>query len=133
MGVSGINSPLEIGDFVPRAGIYTQPGVVTEMKENGEVLVDTNPISIAKYHRHAITTGLTPEDKDKFNKIMDDVMTMKTNDERMNSLQKTIDTLKEDPSNRKVANALHNQQAILIRKSQELPKVYQVSADKIKQ
>ena len=127
-----INSQIEIGDFVPRAGIYTRPGVVAEKKENGDVVVNTSPEMIQKYHRHAITTGLSMEDKDKFNAIMDDVMKMKTNDERMSSLQSTIDSLKENPINKKVTGALHNEQAVLIRKSQELPRIYQVSGDKIK-
>lgn len=126
-----IDRRVQIGDFVPRAGIYTKPGVVTESKANGDVVVDTDPAMINKYHRHAITTGLSPEDKDKFNAIMDDVMSMKTNDERLNNLQSTIDSLKNDPNNKKVAGALHNEQAVLIRLSRELPKVYQVAAKNV--
>lgn len=124
-------SNVQIGDFVPRAGIYTKPGVVTEKKENGDVVVDTDPAKIEQYHRYAITTGLTPEDKDKFNAIMDEVMHMQSNDERLNSLQDTIDKLKNEPGNKKVTGALHNEQAVLIRMSRELPKVYQVSSDKL--
>ena len=123
---------IQIGDFVASAGIYTKPGVVDEIKENGNVQINTDPAAISHYHRYAITTGLTPKDKEKFNEIMDYVMDMKTNDDRMNNLQNIIDDLKTDPANKQVAGALHNQQAILIRMSRELPKVYQVSQDKIK-
>ena len=122
---------VQIGDFVPRAGIYTKPGVVTEKKEGGDVVVDTDPAMIEKYHRYAITTGLTPEDKDKFNAIMDSVVHMQSNDERLNSLQRTIDELKNDPANKRVTEALHNEQAVLIRMSRQLPKVYTVSAEKL--
>lgn len=122
---------LQIGDFVGRAGIYTKPGVVTEKKDNGDVVVDTDPAMIEKYHRYAVVTGLTPENKEKFNEIMDEVMKMKNNDERLNSLQTRIDELKNDPINKKVVGALHNEQAVLIRMSRELPKVYQVSSEKL--
>lgn len=128
-----LDRKVQIGDFVPRAGIYTKPGVITEQKENGDVVVNTDPVMIDKYHRYAITTGLTPELKEKFNHIMDDVMKMKTNDERLNSLQTTIDELKNDPASKKVTEALHNEQAVLIRMSRELPKVYQISHDKLPQ
>ncbi len=122
----------QIGDLVPRAGIYTKPGVVAEVKPDGNVVVNTDPEEIKKYHRHAVTTGLTPEDKEKFNTIMDSVMEIK-NDAggRLNLLQTTMDELKRDPNNKKVTGALHNQQAVLIRKSRELPRIYQAPEDKL--
>lgn len=118
---------LQIGDYVPKAGIYTKPGVISKISENGDVEVNTDPAEIDHYHRYTITTGLTPEEKDKFNLIMDDVMKMSTNDERLNSLQHTIDELRNDPANKKVSVALRNQQGVLIRLSRELPKVYQIN------
>lgn len=122
---------IQIGDLIPRAGIYTQPGVVSEIKENGDVVVNTDPAAIKQHHRYAITNGLSPEHKDKFNQIMDEVSKMKTNDERLNALQRSIDELRTDPQQRKVADALHNEQAVLIRMSRELPRVYQLSAREI--
>ena len=56
----------QIGDMVSKAGIYTNPGVVIEKKEDGTVLIDTEPMVVNKYHRYANTTGLTEEEKGRF-------------------------------------------------------------------
>ena len=134
MGARLVNSVsqhhVQVGDFVPRAGIYTNPGVVSQIKQNGDVVVDTDPEMIAKYHRYAITTGLTLQDKEKFNAIMDSVAQMQSNDERLNSLQRNIDELRETPNSKEVSQSLLNMQAVLIREAKELPRVFSVAADK---
>jgi len=122
---------VQIGDMVNKAGIYTKPGVVVEKKEDGTVVVDTHEDQIKKYHRHSITSGLSVEDKDKFNAIMDDIMTGESNTQRINDLQMRLDQLREDPTAGKVAQALRNEQAQLIRLSRELPRVYQYDGNKI--
>ena len=123
---------VQIGDFVPRAGIYTNPGVVMEKKENGDLVVNTDPNAIKQFHRHSVTNGLTPEDKERFNVIMDEVMSLKSNPDRINTLQTFVDDLKADSDSKKVTNALKTEQAQLIRMSKELPRVYVTSPDKIK-
>ena len=123
---------IEIGDLVPRAGIYTKPGVVVEKKADGNVVIDTDPVKIDHYHRYAITTGLTQDEKEQFNSIMDEIMSMQDAGDQLNGLQSVIDDLKNDPSNSKVTRALHNEQAVLIRRSQELPRVYQVQHNDLK-
>ena len=133
MGINSVaNMPIEhrieIGDLVPRAGIYTKPGIVVEKKPDGNVVIDTDPVKIEHYHRYAITTGLTQDEKEQFNSIMDEIMAMKDAGDQLNSLQSIIDDLKNDPANAKVTRALHNEQAVLIRRSQELPRVYQVQS-----
>jgi hypothetical protein len=65
---------VQMGDLVNKAGIYTKPGVVVDKKEDGTVVIDTNEDEIKKFHRHSNTTGLTIEDKEKFNTIMDEIM-----------------------------------------------------------
>ncbi len=123
---------MQIGDYVAKAGIYTKPGVVTEKNEDGSVIIDTDPESIRQYHRHTNTTGLSPEEKDQFNAIMDDIMTNPENGERINMLQQQIDGLAKEPSSRKVVSTLRNQQAELIRFARELPRVYSFEGDKIR-
>lgn len=123
--VGGNQGPnVQIGDYVPKAGIYTKPGVVTEKKEDGTVVIDTDPENIKKYHRHSNTNGLTPEEKEKFNSIMDDVMNLQEFGDRINQVQSQIDALKVDPKNKKLVDSLRNEQAQLIRHSRELPRVY---------
>jgi hypothetical protein len=113
-----------IGDLVPKAGIYTEPGVVSKRNEDGTVLVDTEPMEVSKYHRYANTTGLTEQEKDTFNNILDQIYTQKNDVDKINGIQQQIDRLKTDPGNRNVVQYLRNQQAYLIRQAKQLPRVY---------
>ena len=126
-------SHVKIGDFVPRAGIYTNPGVVVDKKENGDLVIDTDPEAIKKFHRHSVTNGLTVEDKERFNIIMDEIMAGETTGStKINTLQAFIDDLKADPASLKVANALKTEQAQLIRLSKDLPRIYATQPDAVK-
>jgi Na+/phosphate symporter len=122
---------IQVGDMVNRAGIYTKPGVVIEKNEDGTVTIDTDAEAVKEYHRHANTTGLTPEDKERFNGIMDDIMDMSENSERLNDLQAKIDELRLDPESKKLMQALKNEQSSLIRMARELPRVFTYDSGKI--
>jgi hypothetical protein len=126
------SSFIKIGDYVPKVGIYTNPGVVAEKKEDGTIIIDTDKDAIKKYHRHSITTGLTPDEKDRFNSIMDDVMSLGDNTDRILVLQDKIDKMKSDPVEKKVSDSLRNEQAQLIRWARELPKVYEAMPEKLR-
>lgn len=115
---------MQVGDYISKAGIYTKPGVVTEKKEDGTLVIDTNKEAIDKYHRHSNTNGLSLEEKDRFNGVMDEVMTIEKNDERLNHLQTAIDDLKKEVGSKKLVDSLRNEQSQLIRISRELPRVY---------
>jgi hypothetical protein len=125
-------SRLQVGDYVAKAGNYTKPGVIVEKKEDGTVVIDTDTETISRFHRHTNTSGLTIDDKDRFNAIMDDVMAADSNGDRINTLQATIDSLKTEPGTTKVVQTLQNQQAELIRLSRELPRVYQYEGEKLR-
>jgi hypothetical protein len=128
MQVKNVN----IGDVVARSGIYTEPGVVTEKKLNGTVVVDTEPMSVNKYHRYANTTGLSEEEKNQFNGILDQIY-QKTNDiERINDIQMEVDKLRMNPENQNVVRYLRNQQAFLIRQAKGLPRMYQAEESAVK-
>jgi len=124
-------TPLQIGDYVGRAGIYTKPGVIIEKKEDGTVVIDTDKDTIDKYHRHSNTSGLTAEEKEQFNSIMDEVMNSKDQGQRINKLQARIDELKSQPENKQIVYRLSNEQAQLIRLARELPRVYVYESSKI--
>ncbi len=125
-------SHIQIGDYVNNAGIYTRPGVVVDKKPDGTVVIDTDPEIIHKFHRHTNTSGMSLEEKEKFNGIMDDVMRSDRNEDRINQMQETIDQLKLEPANKKVVETLRNEQAQLIRLSRSLPRVYNYDGDKLK-
>lgn len=123
---------IQLGDYVPKVGIYTNPGIVAEKKDDGTIVIDTNKDSIKQYHRHSITTGLTPSEKEIFNDIMDDVMSMGENSERIIELEKRIDSLKSTPKNKKVSDFLRTEQAQLIRWSKDLPRIYNTMPEKLR-
>lgn len=123
---------VNIGDVVSRSGIYTEPGVVTERKGDGTVVVDTEPMSINKYHRYANTSGLSETEKNQFNAILDQIY-QKTNDiERINDIQQEVDKLRLNPENQNVVRYLRNQQAFLIRQAKGLPRSYQTDESAVK-
>ncbi|MCB9229330.1 MAG: hypothetical protein H6618_06940 [Deltaproteobacteria bacterium] len=113
-----------IGDLVLKSGLYTEPGVVIEKKENGSVVIDTEPMTIHKYHRYSNTTGLTETEKHKFNQILDNIYQKEDDVEKLNDIQKEIDMLKVDPLNKNIVQYLRNQQAVLIRQAKKLPRQY---------
>lgn len=125
------NGNMQIGDFVPKAGIYTKPGIVIEKKEDGTVVIDTDPKQIEKYHKYANTSGLTPEEKTRFNSIMDEVMEATDDGDRLNRLQEKIDMVRTEPNGKRVFDTLVNQQSTLIRYAKALPKVYSYDSEKI--
>lgn len=122
----------EIGDLINKAGIYTNPGVVVAKKEDGSVQVDTEPMTIHKYHRYTNTTGLSEQEKAKFNAILDVIYQQEDDVSKINDIQNEVDKLKVDPANRNIVQYLRNQQAQLIRTAQELPRYYTWDEAKIK-
>lgn len=122
----------QIGDLVPKAGIYTNPGVVTEKNEDGTVKVDTEPMSVNKYHRYTNTSGLSEPEKLKFNQILDDIYQKESDVEKINDIQLEIDKLKIDPANRNIVQYLRNQQAHLIRQTKDLPRTYTMDENNVR-
>lgn len=114
----------EIGDLVSKSGMYTNPGVVVQKKEDGSVVIDTEPLTIHKYHRYSNTSGLTEGEKNRFNSILDKIYAKEENLDRLNDIQKDIDQLKKDPESKNIVQYLRNQQAVLIREAKVLPRTY---------
>ena len=115
----------QIGDLVPKSGVYTQPGVIVDRTEDGNVIVDTEPTAVSKYHRFTNTSGLTESEKNEFNSILDQIYTKQDGTARINDIQTEIDRLKTDPKSRNIVQYLRNQQSFLIRDARKLPQVYQ--------
>ena len=122
----------QIGDLVPKAGVFTNPGVITEKRPDGTVTVDTEPLSVSKFHRYTNTTGLTLPEKEKFNEILDQIYKKEDDVEKINDIQVQIDQLKVDPLNSKIVQYLHNMQAHLVRTAKTLPRSYNLDESKTK-
>jgi hypothetical protein len=123
---------VNIGDVVPRSGNFTEPGVVVNKNPDGTVVVDTEPLSVSKYHRYTNTTGLSEDEKNKFNQILDQIYQKPNDIERINDIQSEIDQLRKVSSNQNVVRYLRNQQAFLIREAKGLPRVYQTDESAVK-
>jgi hypothetical protein len=120
-----------IGDLVNKSGIYTDPGVIVEKRPDGNVVVDTEPMTVNKYHRYTNTTGLTENEKAEFNSILDQIYQKQDDTERISDIQTEIDRLKMDPKSHNIVQYLRNQQAFLVRQAGRLPQQYQVDESKI--
>ena len=122
----------KIGDYVAKSGIYTKPGVIVEKSQDGTVVVDTDPEVVGQYHRYANTSGLTVEQKAQFNSIMDQVNQIEEPVRQLEMIDAKVGELRQDPdANREIMYALRNQQAKLIRKSGDLPRLYRERSDKV--
>lgn len=116
---------LQIGDLIPSAGIYTNAGVIVEKKENGQVRIDTSQETIEQYHKYGDTSGLSQEDKIKFNEVMKDVTSIEDHKERLEVLQQKIDDLSDDLKNKDILRKLSIRQRDLIRQLRTLPRFYE--------
>ena len=114
----------KIGDLIPKSGMYTEPGVVIEKRDDGTAVVDTEPLTVHEFHRYSNTSGLTLEEKRTFNRILDDIYKKEDDVEKLNDIQNEIDQLKADPENKNIVQYLRNQQAVLIRQVRKLPRYY---------
>jgi len=121
-----------IGDLVPKSGVYTEPGVIVEKKEDGNVVVNTEPMRVNQFHRYSNTTGLSEEEKNEFNRILDEIYAKQDDTERINDIQTEIDRMKMDPQKRNIVQYLRNQQSFLIRSAKRLPQSYQWDEAQIK-
>jgi hypothetical protein len=115
----------QIGDLIPKSGIYTEPGVVVEKKDDGNVVVSTEPMAVNKYHRYTNTSGLSEPEKLQFNEILDQIYQKENSTERINDIQIEIDRLKTDPHAHNIVQYLRNQQTYLVRQARKLPDTYQ--------
>ena len=120
-----------IGDLVPKSGIYTEPGVVMEKKDDGSLVVSTEPLAVNKYHRYTNTTGLSEPEKVQFNEMLDQIYQKDHDTDRINDIQTEIDRLKTDPTSHNIVQYLRNQQAYLVRQTHKLPPTYQTDESSV--
>lgn len=108
---------LQIGDLVTRTGSFASPGVVVQKNDDGSVVVDTEPQAVSDYHKYTNTTGLTEDEKDEFNCILDEIYARPNQAERIQGIEEEIGRLREQQANQNIVRYLRNQQAYLMRNS----------------
>jgi hypothetical protein len=82
--------------------------------------------------RHGLINGLAPESREKFNEIMDEVMSDKDNAERVTALQSKIDELKIDPRNNKLVQYLNGEVKHLMNLKGIRPRFYNTEETKVR-
>ena len=82
--------------------------------------------------RHGLINGLAPENREKFNEIMNDVMSDKDNAERVTMLQGKIDELKIDPRNTKLVQYLDGEVKHLMNLKGIKPRFYNTEETKVR-
>lgn len=90
--------------------LFTQPAapatVVGRDEMKATVKYDKDFKAFQVSTRHGLINGLAPETRDQFNTIMDEVISNKNNDERVEMLRNKIDELNGDPKNFKLVQYL---------------------------
>ena len=109
--------PVQIGDLVTRSGSFASPGVVVQKNKDGTVVVDTERSTVIEYHKYSNTTGLTEEEKDEFNSILDQIYAAPNEAERIQGIEEEINKLRDHQANQNIVRYLRNQQAYLMRQS----------------
>ncbi len=109
--------PVQIGDLVTRTGSFASPGVVVQKNDDGSIVVDTEPLTVSEFHRYTNTSGLSEDEKDEFNNILDQIYARPNEAERVQGIEEEINRLRDQQANQNIVRYLRNQQAYLMRNS----------------
>ena len=106
---------VQIGDLITRTGSFSSPGVVVQKNGDGSIVIDTEPMTVREYHRYTNTSGLTEDEKDEFNCILDQIYARPDHAERIQGIEEEISRIGDNQANRNIIRYLRNQQAYLLR------------------
>jgi hypothetical protein len=107
----------QLGDLVTRTGSFASPGVVVQKNDDGSVVVDTEPLTVSEFHKYTNTSGLSEDEKDEFNSILDQIYARPNETERVQCIEEEINRLRDQQANQNIVRYLRNQQAYLMRHS----------------
>lgn len=92
-----------------------KPAVVLDRNAiTGELKVEGKGENFEKARKHGFINGMSLEDRDTFNKIVDDLEKIKDPTARVREYAKHIELLKDDPKNRFLVKYLTAEQAHLM-------------------
>jgi hypothetical protein len=99
---------IQQGDIVfdtkGRAGV-----VVGRNADTGDINLQTKGEQFEQARRRGLINGLKPEDRQKYNEVIDTVQGIEDPHERIRALREKIDTISQDPRNHAVARYLEGQ------------------------
>lgn len=108
-----------------------RPGVVTRRDVlSGQVQAEAQGEKIDTARKYGFINGLTPEDRQQFYAIVDDINKLQNAEERVHAYSKQIEQLKEHPKNRHLVRYLTSEQAHLMFSENIVPKGYNLDENK---
>lgn len=112
-----------VGDMIfTRNG---QPGIVTSRNpETAELVVQTKGEDLEKTKRRGYINGLTVEERDQFNKVIDEVKALEKPEERIMQLRAKIEETAADPRQRVLNRYLSAEMAHLMNTYRFEPREY---------
>lgn len=123
---------LRVGD--PAFTYMGMPAVVTAKNEQRqELTIDADPEIVANSHRHGYLKGLSPETRQSFNDIMDEVKSLADSQEKISKLQEKIAEFEnhESESKRQIAKYLKAELAHTMNSQNISPRYYQIPFNKV--
>lgn len=110
-----------------------RPGIVTERNPlTKEIKVSQEQALVAKNQRHGYINGLSTEQREAFNKVMDNVREEPDPLKRVEELQARIKELDDDPRNFVVSRYLSSEVAHIMSMANITPKTYTVEEDRVR-
>ena len=122
---------IRVGDSVfTRQGI---PNVIQGKKADKEQLVVSQDPKIVKSKlRNGYINGMSVDDRDSFNDIMDEMRTIKDPEERAMELRKRLTTLEEDPRQHMLSRYVRSELMHLMNSYGIRPREFVVEEAKVK-
>lgn len=91
-------------------GINGTPGVVKNLDhERKEYTIDTDREGVRKVHRHGYINGLSLEERESFNKVVDDVSEIQDPKEKIEKMQKIVEESRLDSKNIRMTRYLESE------------------------
>lgn len=104
-----------------------RPGVVLGRDEQARLVVEREGENYEKARRRGFVNGLPAENREQFNKIIDEVLQIKDGNEKVAKLTEQIETLKVDPRNHAVTRYLESELIHVMNTEGIQPRQYKVS------
>jgi hypothetical protein len=86
------------------------PGVIKNLdQERKEYTIDTDREAVRKIHRHGYINGLSVEERESFNKVVDEVSAVEDPKEKIEKMQKIVEESRLDSKNLRMTRYLESE------------------------
>lgn len=90
--------------------INGMPGVVTSQDEiKAEYVIDTDREAVRKIHKYGYINGLSVEEREQFNSVVDEIAKLEDPKEKIDELAKVVEESRSDPKNYRMTRYLESE------------------------